>query len=52
VHREVRFLQIQLRSTSGFPSIGPAAIDVAKTTCGLLFIGRPPRSPTLVVHTA
>jgi hypothetical protein len=32
MHREVRFLQILLRSTSGLPSNGPAAIDVAKTT--------------------
>jgi hypothetical protein len=31
VHREVRFLQILLRSTSGFLFLRPAAIDVAKT---------------------
>jgi hypothetical protein len=31
VHREVRFLQIQLCSTSGLPANGPAAIDVAET---------------------
>jgi hypothetical protein len=31
MHREVRFLQILLRSTSGLLFLRPAAIDVANT---------------------
>jgi hypothetical protein len=33
MHRELRLKQIQLRSTSGILSHGPAAIDVAQSTC-------------------
>jgi hypothetical protein len=35
VHREVRFMQIQLHSTCGNPFQRPAAIDVANTNCRL-----------------